>query len=73
MAPKPIADIFKKKPPALESKSDATTRIAQEIIKQDAVAANAKLERLRAARIAQEAQTRASIVQEPAPKKRTKA
>ena len=45
MATKPIADIFKKKPPALESKGDATTRIAQDIIKQDAAAAAAKLAR----------------------------
>lgn len=60
MATKPIADIFKKKPPAMESKGDTTTRIAQEIIKQDAVAAAAKLERLRAARLAQEAEAPAA-------------
>lgn len=73
MAMKPIADIFKKKPPAMESKGDTTTRIAQEIIKQDAVAAAAKLERLRAARLAQEAETQAATVLEPARKKRSKA
>lgn len=71
MAMKPIPDIFKKKPPAMESKGDTTTRIAQEIIKQDAVAAAAKLERLRAARLAQETEARAAAP-EPAKKKRGK-
>lgn len=74
MTKKPIADIFKKAPPVLESKADATTRVAQEILKQEATAADAKLERLRAARIAQEADARAAAASEVAPvrAKRTK-
>lgn len=73
MVTKPIADVFKKKPPAMESKGDTTTRVAQEIIKQDAAAAAAKLDRLRAARLAQEAEARAAAAQEPVRKKRSKA
>lgn len=74
MVKKPIADIFRKAPPAFESKGDATTRVAQEILKQEATAAASKLERLRAARIAQEDDARAAAEAAPAPAraKRTK-
>ncbi len=60
MVKKLTADIFRKPPPAFESKGDATTRAAQEILKQEATAAATKLERLRAARIAQEDDARAA-------------
>lgn len=73
MVTKPIADVFKKKPPALESKNDATSRIAKDIINQDAIAAAAKLERLRAARLAQEADARAAAPITPVRAKRSKA
>jgi len=74
MVKKPMSDIFKKAPPAFESKGDATTRVAQEILKQEAIAAASKLERLRAARVAQEADARAAAATAVAPvrAKRTK-
>jgi hypothetical protein len=74
MVKKPIFDVFRKPPPAFETKGDTTTRVAQEIIKQEATDAAAKLERLRAARVAQEADARAAVKAAPAPRpKRSKA
>lgn len=50
-----IDTVFPPKPPRNEAKADATTRIAREIIDSEATAREAKTQRLRAARLAQEA------------------
>ena len=47
--------IFKPTPSRNEAKNDMTTRVAREIIESEAAARTAKTERLRAARMAQEA------------------
>ena len=56
---------FKPKPTTAEAKGDATTRAALTIINGEAAAREAKTERLRKARLAQEALEAA-----PAPKKK---
>jgi hypothetical protein len=48
----PDPGIFKPTPSRMETKSDATTRVAREIIDREAAARSAKTERLRAARLA---------------------
>ena len=50
-------------------KVDATTRIAREIILQETAARDAKTARLKALRLAKEAETAAAIVVDAAPKK----
>ena len=47
--------IFKPKPTATETKQDATTRAARQIIDREAAARERKTERLRLARLASEA------------------
>jgi hypothetical protein len=47
--------IFKPKPTAIETKQDATTRAARQIIDGEAAAREKKTERLRLARLASEA------------------
>lgn len=64
-----LADgIFKPKPTTAEAKGDATTRAALTIINGEASAREAKTERLRQARLAQEA-----LEPAPVPKTKTKA
>lgn len=55
MVTQPKTDIFKPTPSKLESRADAATRAAREIADHEAKARTAKMERLRAARLAQEA------------------
>jgi hypothetical protein len=47
--------VFKPTPSRIEAKSDATTAVARKIVETDAAARVAKTERLRAARLAREA------------------
>lgn len=62
MASKPNLDVFKRPTASWESKHEATSRAANEIMKTEANAATAKLDRLRAARLAQEAAAPAAPV-----------
>jgi hypothetical protein len=48
--------IFKPKPTSSEAKADTTTKVARSIISAEMAAREAKTERLRLARLAQEAQ-----------------
>ncbi|WP_141247048.1 hypothetical protein [Mesorhizobium sp. WSM3866] len=50
------AGIFKPVPSRTEAKTDATTRIARQIVDLEATARSVKTERLRAARLAQASQ-----------------
>ena len=59
-----ISAVFQAKPSRQEAKADVTSRIAREIIDSEATARESKTERLRAARLAQEAAV------EPAPEPR---
>jgi hypothetical protein len=72
MSPKNYAHIFKSAPARAVSKSDATDRAAREIIDRDATAADAKTDRLRAARLAREAEQAELAAQQPAPVKKRK-
>lgn len=56
-------DLFKPKPTRMESKDDTTTKVAKAIINGEAAERVAKTERLRQARLAQEA---ADIADKPA-------
>lgn len=69
MARTPEIGIFKPKPSDREGKSDATTRAAREIIDHATDARVAKTERLRASRLAKEADPE-STPPKKAPKKR---
>jgi hypothetical protein len=57
-----INAVFQLKPSRQETKADATTRAAREIIDSEAIAREAKTERLRAARLAQETTARPAKV-----------
>ncbi|WP_292295496.1 hypothetical protein, partial [Mesorhizobium sp.] len=59
--------IFKPKPTAIETKQDATTRAARQIVNGEAAAREQKTERLRLARLASEA----TNISTPTAKKRT--
>lgn len=61
-----ISAVFKSKPSKQEAKADITTRAAQQIIDGEALARLAKTDRLRAARMAQEA----IVTTDGAPKKK---
>ncbi|TGS71564.1 hypothetical protein EN817_28215 [Mesorhizobium sp. M3A.F.Ca.ET.174.01.1.1] len=63
--------IFKPSPSRTEAKTDATTRVARQIVDLEAAARSAKTERLRAARLAQEPQ--ASAPKKPLQKRRSPA
>lgn len=56
------AGIFKQKPTTGEKKSDETTRAAQQILNDEKSAREAKTERLRLARLAQEEAAPSTIV-----------
>lgn len=58
-----ISAVFQARPSKQEAKADVTSRIAREIIDNEATARESKTERLRAARLAMEAEAAAK----PAP------
>lgn len=60
--------IFKQKPTTGEKKSDETTRAAQQILNDEKSAREAKTERLRLARLAQEAVPPAIVAAKPKPR-----
>lgn len=68
MSRKSAAELLKSPMSRMEAKQDATNRIARETIAQDAKAASAKIDRLKAARLAREADEAAN----PPPKKKAK-
>ena len=70
MSSKSYANIFKSAPERAVSKSDATDRAAREIIDRDATAAAAKVDRLRAARLAREAEMADQAAKQPASAKK---
>jgi hypothetical protein len=63
--------IFKPKPTSSEAKADTTTKVARSIISAEMAAREAKTERLRLARLAQEAQS-APATKAKAPSRRRK-
>ncbi|MFU0505768.1 hypothetical protein [Pseudaminobacter sp. NGMCC 1.201702] len=54
MDPSEIAAVFQPRPSKLESKADLTTKIARQILDDETAKREAKTERLRLARLAQE-------------------
>ena len=73
MKPMPDTGLFKPAPSRTEVKGDATTRVARQIIDLEAAARIAKTERLRAARLAQEAEAPVAAPKKPARKRQAKA
>ncbi|PBB98324.1 MULTISPECIES: hypothetical protein [unclassified Mesorhizobium] len=67
------AGIFKPVPSRTEAKTDATTRIARQIVDLEATARSAKTERLRAARLAQASQAPAVTPRKPVQKRKNTA
>ena len=70
MKPMPDTGLFKPAPSRTEIKGDATTRVARQIIDLEAAARIAKTERLRAARLAQEAEALAPAARKKSARKR---
>ncbi|MDX8433679.1 hypothetical protein EN858_11190 [Mesorhizobium sp. M4B.F.Ca.ET.215.01.1.1] len=72
MRQQPVPEgIFKPKPTAIETKQDATTRAARQIIDGEAAERERKTERLRQARLAMQAVEAASPAARSPAKKRT--
>ncbi|RVC62047.1 MAG: hypothetical protein EOS65_15320 [Mesorhizobium sp.] len=72
MRQQPVPEgIFKPKPTAIETKQDATTRAARQIIDGEAAERERKTERLRQARLAMQAVEAASPAARAPAKKRT--
>lgn len=67
----PDVGLFKPVPSRVEAKTDATTRVARQIVDLEAAARSAKTERLRAARLAQESQAPATVPKKPAQKRKS--
>ena len=70
-AANPADKIFKPKPSQAELRVDATTRAARAIIDEEANARDAKTERLRVARLAQEATEEPPVEKKTRVKKKT--
>jgi hypothetical protein len=68
----PTDNVFKPRPSQAELRVDATTRAAQAIIGEEASAREAKTERLRAARLAQEAAAAPTPPKKAAPKRKAR-
>ncbi|MBW8908991.1 hypothetical protein AB6802_09310 [Mesorhizobium sp. RCC_202] len=68
----PDTGLFKPVPSRTEAKTDATTRVARQIVDLEANARIAKTERLRAARLAQEADAPVVAPKKPAAKRSKK-
>lgn len=67
----PADRVFKPKPSQAELRVDATTKAARAIIREEATARDAKTERLRAARLAQEPVETPPVQKKTAVKKKT--
>ncbi|BCM18908.1 hypothetical protein [Mesorhizobium sp. J8] len=65
--------LFKPVPSRTEAKTDMTSRVARQIMDLEATAREAKTKRLRAARLAQEADAPKPAPKKPAPKRSKKA
>ncbi|MDX8450953.1 MULTISPECIES: hypothetical protein [Mesorhizobium] len=68
----PEPGLFKPNPSRTEAKGDMTSRVARQIVDLEAAARIAKTERLRAARLAQEAEAPAAVPKKPAQKRQVK-
>ncbi|WP_246506713.1 hypothetical protein [Mesorhizobium silamurunense] len=68
----PEPGLFKPNPSRTEAKGDMTSRVARQIVDLEAAARIAKTERLRAARLAQEAEVPAAAPKKPARKRQAK-
>jgi hypothetical protein len=68
----PDTGLFKPAPSRTEAKTDMTTRVARQILDLEVSARAAKTERLRAARLAQEAAAPVVAPKKAAPKRRAK-